>query len=188
MKKSKRLIRYWKVGRLLHFVAALAFLITVHSFRTLINIDFYSDNFSWFIWLTIFIIFFNMSILAELDGYSRFQNYKQVKDQIFLNGFQERQLKPLMTSSCQRGAALLAGTELGFYTEVKNFFYKNGYRWYHIIPDFVFNNPLFFFTNFFWRTTFFAPYYSPKIKYDNTEVLEFKYQNLFNQNSVKQEL
>lgn len=182
MKKSKLIIRYWKVGRLLHFVAALAFVIAVFSFSTLINIDFYSDNFSWTIWLTIFIIFFNMSILAELDGYSRFQNYKQVKDQLYFNGFQRRILKPLMISSCQRESALLAGKELGFYGDVKQYFYENGYRWYHILPDFIFKNPLFFFTNYFWRTTFFAPYYSPKVSYDKIEELKFSHQKFYNEN------
>jgi len=182
MKTSKLIIRYLKVGRLLHFVAALAFMIDVYSFSTLINIDFYSDKFLWFVWLAVFIIFFNMSILAELDGFSRFQNYKQLKDQMFLHGYQERQLKPLMTSSCQREAALLAGKELGLFDDVKNYFYGRGYTWYHIIPDFVFKNPLFFFTNFFWRTTFFTPYYPQKFNYDMIADLKFHYQKILNEN------
>lgn len=172
MKISKLIIRYWKVGKLLHFVSAFAFLIAVLSFLTLKNINFYSENFVWFIWLTLFVIFFNMSILAELDGYSRFQNYKQLKDQMFLNGYQERQLKPLLKSSCQRQAATLAAVELGFEKEVKSYFRGKGYRWYHVIPDFVLHNPLFFFTAFFWRTTFFTPYYEPKVNYDQLELLQ----------------
>jgi hypothetical protein len=172
MKKSKLIIRFLRIGRLLHFVAALAFSITVISFIRLININFYSDNYSFFIWIAIFILFFSMSILAELDGYSRFQNYKQVKDQIYLNGFQERLLKPLMISSCQREAALLAGEELDCFYDVKNYFYSRGYRWYHILPDFVFKNPLFFFRNYFWRTTFFTPYYEPKVNFDQLNFLQ----------------
>lgn len=157
--------RYWKVGKLLHIVAFLAFFFSVYSFTVLEGLNFNSNIFSFLTWLFIFICFFNMSILAELDAYSRFQNYKQIKDQIYINGYQHRLIKPLSKSSCQRSAAILAGTELGFESEVKVFFYKCGYRWYHIIPDFVFNHPLLFFTPFFWRTTFFAPIYQPKVNY-----------------------
>ena len=166
MKKFHFTLRYWKVGKLLHVVSFIATCIAGFTFSVLWDLQFGSDPLLWFTWLIIFISFFNMSILAELDSFSRFQNYKQVKDQIFLNGFQERILKPLAKSSCQREAAMLAGFELGYDQLIKNYFYKLGYRWYHIIPDFVFDNPLFFFTPLFWKTTFFARYYSPKINYD----------------------
>ena len=188
MKHSNLIIRYWKVGTLLHFVAALAFTVAVYSFSTLSNIDFYSVNILWFIWLAVFIIFFNMSILAELDGYSRFQNYKQVKDQMFLNGYQERQLKPLLKSSCQRKAANLAADELGCGKEVQSYFYREGYRWYHIIPDFVFHNPRFFFSSFFWRTTFFTPHYLPKVNYDKIEELKSLHRKFYNENYSYREL
>jgi len=101
---------------------------------------------------------------------------------MFLNGYQERQLKPLLKSSCQREAAILAADELGQGKKVRNYFLLRGYRWFHIIPDFVFNNPLFLFTNFFWRTTFFTPYYPPKVNYDGLENLQFKIQNFVNEN------
>ena len=188
MKKTKLIIRYWRVGSLLHLVTTLAFTFAVISFIVLKNVNFYSDNISWFIWLAVFIIFFNMSILAELDAYSRFQNYKQVKDQMFLNGYQERQLKPLLKSSCQRQAAYLAADELGFGKGVKSYFHCKGYRWYHIIPDFVFHDPRFFFSYFFWRTTFFTPYYSPKVNYDKMEELEFYHQKFYNENYSYREL
>lgn len=166
MKKLNLFIRYWKVGKLLHFVAALALFIAFQSFLILQNFDSNISTLDWWIWLIIFISFFNMIILAELDGFSRFQNYKQVKDQIYFNGYQERILKPLSKSSCQRAAAILAGDELGIKNKITTYFFNKGYRWYHIVPDFVFNNPLFFFTPFFWRSTFFAPYYKSKINYD----------------------
>ncbi len=165
------IIRYWKVGKLLHIVAILAFSIAVNSFSILIDLSFHTGT---FLWLMYFIIFFNMGVLAELDGYSRYQNYKHVKDQMFLNGYQERQLKPLLKSSCQREAAILAGDELGFGEEVRTYFNNLGYRWYHIIPDFVFQNPLIFFTPLFWRTTFFAPYYKPKVNYERLVYLKSK--------------
>jgi hypothetical protein len=166
MKKLQFIVRYWKVGKLLHIVSFIAACIALWTFSVLRYLQFEPNPMLWLIWLIIFISFFNMSMLAQLDSFSRFQNYKQVKDQIFLNGFQLRILKPLAKSSCQREAAILAGIELGYDKEIKNYFYKLGYRWYHIIPDFVFNDPLFFFTRLFWRTTFFAAYYTPKVNYE----------------------
>ena len=166
---TSNIYRYWKVGRLLHFVAFLALVVALISYLRLSVTDFSTESHLWYMWLVTFIMFFNMCILAELDGYSRFQNYKQVKDQMFINGFQERQLKPLLKSSCQREAAILAGEELGLEKEVRNYFWDCGYRWYHVIPDFVFENPIFLFSSFFWRTTFFTPYYKPKVNYESID-------------------
>ena len=166
MKKLQFIVRYWRVGKLLHIVSFIAACTAGMTFSVLWDLQFEPNPLLWFIWILIFISFFNMSVLAQLDSFSRFQNYKQVKDQIFLNGYQERILKPLAKSSCQREAAILAGIELGYDKEIKKYFYKLGYRWYHVIPDFVFNDPLFFFTRLFWRTTFFAQYYKPKINYE----------------------
>jgi hypothetical protein len=166
MKKLESFIRYWKVGKLLHIVAFLAFFIALLSYLVLQNLNTDVSISVWIAWLIIFICFFNMAILAELDGYSRYQNYKQIKDQIYLNGYQERLLKPLSKSSCQRAAAMLAGNELGIENKISSYFFNRGYRWYHIIPDFVFSNPLLFFTIYFWRSTFFTPYYKTKFNYD----------------------
>lgn len=174
MSRSIFIKRYWKVGKLLHIVAFLAFFFSVFSFTTLQELNFNLDIFSFLAWIFIFICFFNMSILAELDAYSRFQNYKQIKDQIYFNGCQHRLVKPLSKSSCQRSAVILAGNELGCGNEVRTYFYNSGYRWYHIIPDFVFSNPLLFFTAFFWRTTFFAPRYQSKIDFNLIPLSEYK--------------
>lgn len=178
MNKSKFIIRYFKVGKLLHLVALVACMVALFSFFYLKNLFYSADPYLWFSWLILFVSFFNMCILAELDGYSRFQNYKQVKDQMFLNGLHERQLKPLLKSSCQREAAILAGDELGIGEEVRSYFFQEGYKWYHIIPDFVLKNPIFFFTKFFWRTTFFTKYYKPKINYDQLEFSQIQIQFL----------
>lgn len=186
MDKSKFIIRYFKVGKLLHLVAFVASMVSVFSFFNLKNLFYNADPYLWFTWLVLFVSFFNMCILAELDGYSRFQNYKQVKDQMFLNGLQERQLKPLLKSSCQREAAILAGDELGIGEEVRNYFLQKGYKWYHIIPDFVLKNPIFIFTTFFWRTTFFTPFYKPKINYDQLELEQIKIHSLKMRASLNQ--
>ena len=165
----ENLARFYKVGKFLHFVAVFAFVVALFALVQLLVID-TEAPWVFYTYLTAMVLFMNMAILAEMDGYSRYQNYKQVKDQLYFNGYQERLLKPLLRSSCQREAAVLAGTELGLEKEVKDYFYNKGYRWYHIIPDFVFQYPLFFFSLYFWRTTFFTPYYEPKVDYDQVDV------------------
>jgi hypothetical protein len=162
--------RFYKVGKLLHFIALMALAVAVFALVKLLSTNYHHQTVYWWAWFISFVVFLSMSLLAELDGYSRFQNYKQVKDQIYLNGYQQRLLKPLTRSSCQREAAILAGDELGVGEQVRSFFYSKGYRWYHIIPDFVFQYPLFFFSRFFWRTTFFTPYYQPKIDYSQLDL------------------
>jgi len=158
------------VGRFLHVAALLAFSIAIFS---LFRVNFkQNEGAIW--WLAMGIVFGSMGILAQMDAYSRFQNYKQVKDQVFLNGYQERILHALLRSSCQRDAARFACDELNFGKEARNYFSGNGYSWYHVIPDFVFQYPLFFFSSFFWRTTFFAPYYKAKIDFEKLEIKEIK--------------
>ncbi len=170
MLNLKEIYRYYMVGRFLHVTALLAFSIAIFSlFR--VNFE-QNDGSIW--WLAVLIVFGSMGMLAQMDAYSRFQNYKQVKDQVFLNGYQERILHALLRSSCQRDAARFACDELDMGKEARNYFYKNGYRWYNIIPDFVFQYPLFFFSSFFWRTTFFAPYYKAKIDFDKLETEEIR--------------
>jgi hypothetical protein len=165
------LIRYYKVGRFLHVVATLAFTVAFYAGILLLELQETTESLAWYAWLYVLVVFLVMAILAELDGYSRFQNYKQVKDQLFCNGYQERLLKPLERSSCQREAAILAGDELGIGNQIRKYYYAKGYRWYHIIPDFVFQYPLFFFSAYFWRTTFFTPYYKPKIDYAKLDLM-----------------
>ena len=166
----KGIYRYYMVGRFLHATALLAFMIALFS---LFHVNFAQNEVSIF-WLVMLVVFAAMGILAQMDAYSRFQNYKQVKDQVFLNGYQERILHALLRSSCQRDAARFACDELEMGKEARDYFYRHRYRWYHIIPDFVFQYPFFFFSAFFWRTTFFAPYYKAKIDFDQLEIEEIR--------------
>jgi hypothetical protein len=111
-------------------------------------------------WLSSF--FLTNAVLSQLDARSRWQNYKQVKDQLCGFGYRERIFKPVLNSSCQRHAALIAAAECGYRKQVQAFFWSQGYRWYHIPPDFVFSHPQFLLSRHFWRTTFFAPTYHPR--------------------------
>ena len=172
MTALKSFIRYYKVGRFLHIVALFAFSITVYAAIAILPLSYSENQGDFLLWGAVLIVFGSMGILAELDGFSRFQNYKQLKDQIYFNGYQERLLKPMLRSSCQRDAALITCDELGLEKEIRDFFKGRGYRWYHIIPDFVFQYPHFFFSAFFWRTTFFTPYYKARVDYSLLDISE----------------
>ena len=111
-------------------------------------------------WLASF--FLANTVLSQLDARSRWQNYKQIKDALYGFGYRERIFTPLLKSSWQRQAALIAAEDLGYRARVAAFFRSHGYRWYHIPPDFVFAHPQFLLSRPFWRTTFFAPTYHPR--------------------------
>ena len=120
----------------------------------------------WLLKYYMLIFLASLPVFSQLDAWSRYQNYKQIKDQIYLYGYDERIFKPTLKSRCQRDAAWLSAQELGMGKECKRFFYSKGYKWYHIFPDFVFRKPQFLLTIYFWKTTFFTPRYHPKVKYD----------------------
>jgi hypothetical protein len=108
---------------------------------------------------------FSLLILSQLDARSRYQNYKQIKDQLFLFGFDTRIMNPVLKSRCQRDAALRAAIELGFAGQCLHHFRLNGYRWYHILPDYVFRKPQFLLSKSFLITTFFTPTYNQRVDY-----------------------
>lgn len=156
---------YFQIGILLHVITLLELLIAFLMVPLLYEIDtsqellltglrHYGTGF-----------FISLPILSQLDVRSRFQDYKQIKDQFFIYGFDKRILRPVLKSKCQRDAALVSADELGLKTECNDYFKSFGYKWYHIIPDFVFDHPQFLLSKYFWKTTFFAPKYEPKVDY-----------------------
>jgi hypothetical protein len=112
----------------------------------------------------------SLPVLSQLDARSRYQNYKQIKDQIYFYGFNTKIVRPTIKSRCQRDAALLAAKELGFGEQCRQFFRLNGYRWYHIFPDFLFQRPDFLLTKYFWTTTFFSPTYIQRVDYSTVNI------------------
>jgi hypothetical protein len=111
------------------------------------------------------LILIGYPLFAQLDARSRFQDYKKIKDQLYRYGFQERIIRPVLKSRCQRDAAMMAAIELGMGYEIREMYFYNGYRWYHILPDFFFTNPGFLLSKYFWRTTFFTKRYEPILDY-----------------------
>ncbi len=154
-----RFIRYVKVGLFLHIVALLGIYIFLLSIQKLqyLKIDFTNINFC--IWSYLFLFGISLAVLAELDVRGRYQNYKQLKDKLFSLGYDDRLIKPFTHSKCQRLAILEAAKDLNYVKEMKNSFYKFGYRWYHILPDSFMKNPKVLFKKQFWTKIFFVKYY-----------------------------
>lgn len=155
---------YILAGRLLHIITAIEVVAVFIIIPYLHSIESTSLFGMGLIYYAILYLI-SLPIFSQLDARSRFQNYKQIKDQIYIYGFKNRILKPVIKSRCQRDAALLAATELGFKKECNNYFRLYGYRWYNLTPDFLFKKPQFLLTKYFWKTTFFTPTYNSKINY-----------------------
>jgi len=147
----------------LHWISFLFLIITFFIGQRILINDY--SAFEEIVFFLLMVFFFTNSILAELDARSRYQNYKQIKDHLYLNGYHERILRTMLKSMCQRDAALVAANELGMGKSCALYFKSHGYKWYHLIPDFVFDQPLFLFTKYFWMSTFFVPVYHPKVDF-----------------------
>jgi hypothetical protein len=165
-----KLKTYLLTGKLLHFITFFELILIILVVPLLYEIETTAGplltglryfSMGWLISLPVF---------SQLDARSRYQNYKKIKDQIFCYGFKARILKPILKSRCQRDAAIVSARELGYEKECKGFFNSNGYRWYHIIPDFIFTHPQFLLSKYFWMTTFFVPRYKSKVDYSSAEV------------------
>jgi hypothetical protein len=144
---------------------------------TLLEIIVFAGLIQWLhlgIWLTedpimlkipFLLLFIVAPLFPQLDAYSRYQNYKLIKDHLFAHGFQTRILKPFIRSRCQRDAVIVAAEELGLGKECKAHFRKAGYKWYHLLPDFVFKEPATLICSSFWLNTFFAKTYKSKFDF-----------------------
>lgn len=172
--KLQNIKSYILAGKLLHIITLLEILATLIIIPYLYSIE--SESL-FGVGLKYYAILYLISlpIFSQLDARSRFQNYKQIKDQIYIYGFKTKILKPILKSRCQRDAAHLSATELGFKKECENYFQSFGYKWYHLTPDFLFRKPQFLLTRYFWKTTFFTPTYTSKINYlENNAKLNFE--------------
>lgn len=99
------------------------------------------------------------AVLAQLDARSRFQEFKQVRDQLIDYGPDRRIFRSVAGSRCRRDAALAAARQLGYETVCLGLFGSMGYRWHHLLPDRIVQEPRLLLTLSFWRATFFVPGY-----------------------------
>ena len=105
---------------------------------------------------------FTLPFFAELDARSRYQNYKAAKDALHRHGFQTRIIDLFIVSRCQRDAIAIAAGDLGHLEELKQHYYQQGYRWYHLLPDFLFHTPSMLFTKSYWEKTLFVKKFNSK--------------------------
>ncbi len=157
----QRFLRVIKTAGLLHtisFIGGFAFIM----FGRLSLLENHSSGFH--PGYSFFSIYgFALMLFSQMDAKSRFQNYKQVKDLLYENGFQPRIINLFSVSRCQRDALRVAASDLKLDQQLDTHYKKLGYRWFHVLPDFIFSRPALFFTRRYWQKTLFAKSY--KLKY-----------------------
>ncbi|MDT0686190.1 hypothetical protein [Autumnicola psychrophila] len=116
-------------------------------------------------WGICFLFSFVHVFLIIMDGWSRYQDYKKIKDQFYIYGFHTRIAAHFRGSKCQRTAVIVAATELGFGKKAKSFYQKIGIDNYHFIPEFAVKDPIFILKRHFWSRTFLEKHYEPKFNY-----------------------
>lgn len=157
-------LSYVRVGYLLHLVTAILISLLFVIYRFTAMGHWLVEDFS-LLRLVVLVPLLSTPLFPQLDARSRFQNYKQLKDQFYLYGFDPRIVKPFIKSRCQRDAAMVAAIELGLDKKCRQHFYDKGYRWFHLLPDYLFTNPRFLLSRAFWMTTFFARTYEPRVNF-----------------------
>ena len=163
--QPRRWVSYLRSGRML-YLSLILFVMESWFFGKLTQRSFEQQNWIWFSWWMVCFLFAATHIfLVFADGWSRFQDYKRVKDYLYLHGFDRRIIATHMRSMCQRTATITAAEELGMKDETAAYFYHRGYRWYHFIPDFMLRDPLFFFRKRFWHRTFLERRYEPRVDF-----------------------
>ncbi len=153
---------YLQTGYLLHSITLISIILSDLVYRLLV-LNWHSENNLKIILLTyLFIWLLSLPVFAQLDARSRFQNYKLLRDLLYRYGFKYRFIRTMRHSRCQRDAARVAAKSLDFDYMIKKYYRRCGYRWYHILPDFIFKKPIYLFSGHFWLTTFFARTYHSK--------------------------
>ncbi|SFU50640.1 hypothetical protein SAMN05216480_105171 [Pustulibacterium marinum] len=156
---------YWNVGKLL-YSALILFIIESVFYYGKVKDALEKDSYLIIgIWVWSLLFSFTHIFLVLADGWSRFQNYKRIKDLFFEHGFSYKLAAHYRGSKCQRMAVLTAAEELGIENEVKRYYKKLGIKWYHFIPSFMVVDPWFIFKKYFWSRTFLEKSYQSKFDY-----------------------
>ncbi len=156
-----RMCRYLRVSRLLLSTFITAFICGCHFTDNLLSCLAAGPNNLWFSAFGA-ICCFSIACVAILDSRSRYQDYKRAKDLFFENGFHPRIAGLFLRSRCQRDAAFVAASDLGYQAQIHTFYRQKGCRWYHFLPDAVFKRPGLVISRKFWRYTLFSPAYKSR--------------------------
>ncbi|MGL2994870.1 hypothetical protein [Flavobacterium sp. TSSA_36] len=169
-KQPPLFISYLKVGELLYYSLILfileAWIYGIQLHDAVLN----RGKIAILFWLSCFLFSFLHIFLVLADGWSRFQNYKRAKDQFFVHGFNRRICDTYIVSKCQRIAATVAANELGYKDQIDNYYKQKGVKWYHFVPYFMVNDPLFLFRKKFWNRTFLEPSYQSRFDYHAIQI------------------
>ncbi len=158
----QRVKRFFKVALLLHLTALCGLALFFWFARMMLSALEQYQTFNFFLYGSIAgygLIFF---FFAQLDAYSRYQNYKKAKDLFYKNGFKTRIVNLFINSLCQRDAIKVAALDLGFQKELCRYYQQQGYKWFHVLPDFIFYRPSIVFTINYWEKTLFTKKYKSK--------------------------
>jgi hypothetical protein len=154
----RQCVTYLKTGYILHIFSIFVFVLFLLCFGKVLI----AGGTKLIIFSLLSVFLFSVTITSQLDAYSRFQNYKMVKDLLYQHGFRVLFLKPFSRSRCQRDAVYEAAAQLGLDSHINLYFNSLGYRWYHVIPSLLIEEPLVILTRNYWYTTFFVPGYKSK--------------------------
>ncbi len=163
-------ISYLRVGKLLYFSLGL-FIIEAYVYWLFFERAFAKDNqIVAVFWFASFLFALVHIFLVIMDGWSRYQNYKLAKDQLFIYGFNPRIAKLYMGSKCQRNAVLVASQELGLKSRTTEYYKKQGVKWFHYVPYFMIKDPLFLFKKKFWSRTFVEKSYQSRFNFQKMQL------------------
>ncbi|MGB3774072.1 MAG: hypothetical protein WA951_02335 [Leeuwenhoekiella sp.] len=164
-KQPSTLVSFWNVGKLLYGALLLFILETYYYYIEFVKAA-SAGNLSFkLFWLWSLLFSFSHIFLVIMDSWSRFQDYKRVKDYLFLHGFDHRIISNYRGSKCQRMAVITAASELGMKDQVQHYYNKIGIQWFHFVPVFMIKDPLFLSKKYFWSRTFMEKHYVPKFDY-----------------------
>src|ERR1044072_7066336 len=110
-RERSKIISYLKVGYFLHIITLIELSLFYFLFYFLDILSWLANDLT-LLKIMVLCPTVIMPLMAQLDARSRFQNYKLVKDRLYVYGFQPRILKPFLRSSCQRDAVKAAADEL----------------------------------------------------------------------------
>ncbi|KMY67951.1 hypothetical protein AAU61_08900 [Desulfocarbo indianensis] len=91
---------------------------------------------------------------CEADALARWREYLRLRSLLKRHGWRPLFLMPLRHSRCQRDAALLAAREAGYGERALSWFRAQGYRWHHVAPDRLREDPGRMFSPGFLRAAF----------------------------------
>ncbi|SMC91707.1 hypothetical protein SAMN02746065_11513 [Desulfocicer vacuolatum DSM 3385] len=157
-----RLVRFIKTGLLLHMTTLLGLGLLVAFSRTALAAFQQQQWLDFLMYALIAGYGAVLPVFAQLDVFSRYQNYKKAKDLFHENGFKPRIANLYAASRCQRDAVKIAAQDLGLLREISSHYEQLGYRWYHILPDFLRSNPQIFLSRRYWQKTLFEKTYTSK--------------------------